>query len=62
MYHLFLDDIRTPDMIYEPKQAQEFIVVRSYTAFVAYIQENGLPQYISFDNDLGQKDLRLSRK
>ena len=53
MYHLFLDDIRTPDMIYQPKQAQEFIVVRSYTAFVAYIQENGLPQYISFDNDLG---------
>ena len=28
MYHLFLDDIRTPDMIYKPTQAQEFVVVR----------------------------------
>ena len=53
MYRLFLDDIRTPDMIYDPRKAQEFIVVRSYAAFVKYIQENGLPQFISFDNDLG---------
>ncbi|MGO4912039.1 cyclic-phosphate processing receiver domain-containing protein [Leeuwenhoekiella sp. W20_SRS_FM14] len=53
MYQLFLDDIRTPEMVYKPKQAQEFVVVRSYDAFVNYIEENGLPEYISFDNDLG---------
>jgi len=53
MYHLILDDIRTPDMVYEPIQAKEFVVVRSYTAFVNYIKKNGLPKYISFDNDLG---------
>jgi len=53
MYHLFLDDIRTPDMVYEAKQAQNFVVLRSFGAFVSYIKENGLPKYISFDNDLG---------
>lgn len=53
MYPLFLDDIRTPEMAYEPKQTQEFVVVRSYTAFVNYIKKNGLPKYVSFDNDLG---------
>ena len=43
MYPLFLDDIRTPEMAYEPKQAQEFVVVRSYTAFVNYIKKKRSP-------------------
>jgi len=50
---LFLDDIRTVDMIYDKSIESEFDVVRNYTDFVIYIQKNGLPDFISFDNDLG---------
>ncbi len=31
----------------------EFDIVRTYEDFVDYIKVNGLPQFISFDNDLG---------
>jgi len=51
--YLFLDDIRTVDMVYEPIFTEHFDVVRSYKAFVEYIKQNGLPYFISFDNDLG---------
>ncbi len=50
---LFLDDIRTIDMVYHPNQVSEFDLVRSYAEFVSYIEEKGLPDFISFDNDLG---------
>ena len=50
---LFLDDIRTIEMVYGKSRNHEFDVVRTYDAFVAYIQANGLPDFISFDNDLG---------
>ncbi|GAB5526168.1 MAG: hypothetical protein Roseis2KO_40400 [Roseivirga sp.] len=50
---LFLDDIRTIDMVYPTEQVPEFDLVRSYEDFVSYIEENGLPDFISFDNDLG---------
>lgn len=58
---LFLDDIRTVDMIYPARQVPEFDLVRSYTEFVQYIKKNGLPELISFDNDLGlDKDGNLA--
>jgi len=53
---LFLDDIRDVEMIYPREMVSEFDVVRSYDAFVEYIQEYGLPDFISFDNDLGLND------
>lgn len=53
MKKLFLDDLRTVDMVYDKRMTPEFDVVRSYDAFVAYIREKGLPYFISFDNDLG---------
>lgn len=53
MKKLFLDDIRTVDMIYDKSVVKEFDVVRSFADFVNYIQKNGLPDFISFDNDLG---------
>ncbi len=31
----------------------EFDIVRNYKDFVNYIEKNGLPNFISFDNDLG---------
>ncbi|WZL89785.1 cyclic-phosphate processing receiver domain-containing protein [Salinimicrobium sp. 3283s] len=53
MSKLFLDDLRSPDMIYAKSVAAAFVVVRSYAEFVKYIEQNGLPYFISFDNDLG---------
>lgn len=53
MKKLFLDDVRSVDMIYEKSMVDEFDVVRTFDEFVEYIQTNGLPDYISFDNDLG---------
>jgi len=53
MSKLFLDDVRTIDMVYDPSEESSFDIVRSYAAFVSYIKANGLPAFISFDNDLG---------
>ncbi|NER17537.1 hypothetical protein GWK10_09970 [Spongiivirga citrea] len=53
MKKLFLDDVRTIDMIYDKSMESEFDIVRTFDEFVAYINKNGLPNYISFDNDLG---------
>ena len=50
---LFLDDVRTIEMVYDVATASEFDIVRTYDQFVQYISENGLPEFISFDNDLG---------
>jgi hypothetical protein len=46
---LYLDDIRTP-------KDSSFIVVRSYDEAISYVEENGMPDYISFDHDLGVDD------
>lgn len=53
MKKLFLDDIRTIEMVYDKSMKDEFDIVRSYDEFVDYIRINGLPEFISFDNDLG---------
>ncbi len=53
MKKLFLDDIREIGMVYDSSQIDQFVIVRNYADFVSYIQENGLPPLISFDNDLG---------
>ncbi len=53
MKKLFLDDLRTVDMVYDHTSISEFEIVRNYDEFVDFIQKNGLPCFISFDNDLG---------
>ena len=53
IYNLFLDDIRNIKMVYPDKEDSDFIVVRDYKSFIELITKNGLPVYISFDNDLG---------
>lgn len=53
MKKLFLDDIRSVDMVYDKSMERDFDIVRSYEEFTEYIKKNGLPQFISFDNDLG---------
>ncbi len=47
---LYLDDIRTP-------KDDDFIIVRSFQEAIKFVQENGIPNYISFDHDLGCDDL-----
>ena len=56
-YKLFLDDLRTVDMVYDPDREEDFIIVRSYNAFVSHIQLNGLSEFISPENCL--KDYRM---
>jgi len=53
MKKLFLDDIRTIEMVYDKSEEPNFDIVRTYDEFVDYINSKGLPNFISFDNDLG---------
>lgn len=57
MRNLFLDDIRIPlDCVLYTKEQMfaswDWDIVRNYDEFVAYIQINGMPDFISFDHDL----------
>jgi len=55
MKHLFLDDTRNPeDVIWVnlPKNV-EWDIVRNYRQFCLYLEENGVPDFISFDFNLG---------
>jgi len=45
---LFLDDERLP-----PEDGRAWAVVRSVAEAAAWVEENGFPAYVSFDNDLG---------
>ena len=53
IYKLFLDDIRDVKMVYKNLRDEDFIIVRNFKDFKKIIIENGLPELISFDNDLG---------
>jgi hypothetical protein len=52
-YKLFLDDIRDVKMVYKHLTDEDFIIVRNFKDFKQVIIEKGLPELISFDNDLG---------
>lgn len=53
-YKLFLDDLRSVQMVYPHLTDEDFVIVRTYSDFVKHITENGLPAFISLDNDLGE--------
>jgi len=59
MRKLFLDDLRSVDMIYTNPDMNEWSIVRDFHQFVNYIQKYGLPDYISFDHDLGMEHTRF---
>lgn len=40
-------------MVYDKSMEEDFDIVRTYDAFIDYIKVNGLPEFVSFDNDLG---------
>ncbi|MCC9019468.1 hypothetical protein LNQ34_16970 [Flavobacterium sp. F-126] len=52
-YKLFLDDIRNVNMVYKNLTNNDFVVVRNFNDFKNTVIEKGLPELISFDNDLG---------
>ncbi len=54
MYKLFLDDIRNYDLYYA---GQNFIVARTYNEAVNIVKMHGLPEFISFDHDLGDNEV-----
>lgn len=52
-YSLYLDDERNP------KTNRKWVVVRNYNDFKSVITKKGLPNYISFDHDLGEEKTGL---
>lgn len=50
---IFLDDYRHPEDVYPKKEARKMETIRNYRAFIASIEANGFPEFISFDYDLG---------
>lgn len=55
-HRLFLDDIRDP-----PNDGNDWAVVRSYSEAALYVKDYGVPDFISFDHDLGYEDGMLNR-
>jgi hypothetical protein len=52
MTKLFLDDLRSVSDIY---QDDDWIIARSFDEAVEYVSSHGIPNEISFDNDLGSE-------
>jgi len=55
-YKIFLDDIRDVSMVYPELVNEDFVIVRTFEEFVAKVEADGLPEFISFDNDLGEDE------
>lgn len=55
-YKVFLDDLRTVDMVYDKSMEDEFIVVRNVADFKKLVQKMGVPDFVSFDHDLGEDE------
>lgn len=54
LYYLFLDDIRIPKAVtWVNLPLVPWEIVRSYDQFVSKIESCGMPEFISFDHDLG---------
>ena len=68
MKKLFLDDVRSAEMVFmntiDPiyENNDEWEIVRSFNEFVSYIEENGLPEFISFDHDLDFEHYKLENQ
>jgi hypothetical protein len=49
MTRLFLDDERFP-----PRDGKDWVIVRSVKEAIAWVEANGFPRFVAFDNDLGE--------
>lgn len=66
MKKLFLDDTRNPNeaitLVVMDKNLyldNDWFIVREYREFVNWVEENGMPDYISFDHDLGLEHIKF---
>lgn len=59
MRKLFLDDLRSIQMVYPNDNLNDWVIVRDFYQFVNYINKYGLPNFISFDHDLGFEHIRF---
>jgi len=53
-YRMFIDDERFP-----PRNETDWVIVRSSAEAIAFVQEIGVPQFISYDHDLGGDDTSM---
>jgi hypothetical protein len=66
-YKLFLDDFRKPADCYEYFKLPiyldiDWVLVCNYCEFVNIIQNNGIPEIISFDHDIYYEDYDFPEK
>lgn len=54
---LYLDDQRTPKNN-PPEGYEPWHIVRNYNEFRAWIDLNGMPDYVSFDHDLAEEHMQ----
>jgi len=60
-YKIFLDDIRVPSYIYPNTSDEDWIIARDFEKFKKTIDTMGIPDFISFDNDLGEFDNKTAK-
>lgn len=53
MINMYLDDLRNPP------QNKQWLIVRSSKEAIDYVKSNGMPEYCSFDHDLGGDDTTM---
>ena len=56
IFKLFLDDLREVKDIYPDALDGEFIVARNFEDAMVRVLVHGIPEFISFDNDLGENE------
>lgn len=59
-YNLFLDDNRTPKMVFDMTKNQIYnneiwVTAENYMSFIKTIREFGVPNIISFDHDISDE-------
>jgi len=53
MINMYLDDLR------DPPQNKQWLIVRSSKEAIDYVKKHGMPEYCSFDHDLGGEDTTM---
>ena len=53
-YRMFIDDERFP-----PRDDTTWVIVRSSAEAINCVQQHGVPQFISYDHDLGGNDTSM---
>ena len=63
MYHLFLDDERNPSSVTWVRLPYvQWEVVRSHKEFTEFVNDFGLPEFVTFDHDLADEHYKVMQK